>query len=88
MVYICTTKIQQNITNMVLEELKKMLDHGDYVKIARMVGYTNLKKGRIYVYQVMKGRIQGKRGIGKKILEAAHTVANLNAETGKSANNE
>jgi len=68
---------------MVLEELKKMLDRGDYVKIARMVGYTDLKAGRTYVYDVMRGRIQGKRGIGKKILEAAHTVANLNAETGK-----
>jgi hypothetical protein len=70
---------------MVLEEIKKMLDRGDYVKIARMAGYTDLKAGRTYVYDVMSGRIQGKRGIGKKILEAAHTVANLNAETGKSA---
>ena len=69
---------------MVLEEIKKMLDRGDYVKIARIAGYTDLKKGRKYVYDVMSERIQGKRGIGKKIIEAAHIVATLNAETGKS----
>jgi len=73
---------------MTIEELKKMFDRGDYVKIARMVGYTDLKQGRKYVYDVMCGRIQAKRGIGKNILEAAHTIADINAKTGKSAINE
>jgi len=73
---------------MTIEELKKMFDRGDYVKIARMVGYTDLKKGRKYVYDVMSGRIQGRIGIGKKIIEAAHAVANINAESGKISANE
>lgn len=68
---------------MTIDELKKMLDRGDYVKIARIAGYKDLKKGRKYVYDVMSGRISGKRGIGKKIIDAAHEVAERNAKNGK-----
>ena len=64
-------------------ELKKMLDSGDYVKIARIAGYTNLTDGRKYVYRVLSGRISGKRGIGKKIIDAAHEIAERNAKNGK-----
>lgn len=62
---------------MTIEELKLKFDRGDYVKIARMACCT-----RKYVYEVMCGRIQGKRGIGKKIIEAAHSIANMNDKTG------
>ncbi len=73
---------------MTTEELKKMLDRGDYVKIARIAGYLDLKKGRKYVYDVMSGRISGKKGIGKKIIDAAHKIAQRNSENGKASTNE
>jgi len=65
------------------EEIKLLLDTGDYVKIARIVGYTNLKHGRKYVYTVLSGRITGKTGKAKKIIDAAHVIAARNAANGK-----
>lgn len=73
---------------MTIEELKKLLDRGDYIKIARIAGYTDLKKGRMYVYSVLSGRRNSQKGIGKKILDAAHIIAARNAENGKSTNHE
>ena len=70
-----------------ISEIKNLLDRGDYVKIARIAGYTDLTKGRKYVYNVMCGRIAGKRGIGKKILEAAIFIAQRNTENGKPIHN-
>ena len=69
---------------MTIEGLKKLLDRGDYVKIARIAGYTDLKMGRMYVYSVLSGRRNSQKGIGKKILDAAHIIAARNAENGKS----
>lgn len=68
---------------MTLDELKRVLDHGDYVKIARLAGYEDLEKGRKYVYKVLAGRIKGFSGISKKILEAAEIIAKRNIENGK-----
>lgn len=65
------------------DELKNLLDSGDYVKIARLAGYTDLTYGRKYVYRVLSGRITGKRGKGKEIIEHAHTIAERNAANGK-----
>ncbi len=67
------------------DELKRLLDRGDYVKIARLAGYaeSDLTDGRKYVYKVMSGRITGNSGIGKKIIEAAHVIAARNAANGK-----
>jgi hypothetical protein len=67
---------------MSIEEIKKMLDHGDYIKIARMVGYENLTDGRKYVYRVMCGKIKGNRGLGKRIIEAAEFIAQRNTANG------
>lgn len=64
-------------------ELKKLLDRGDYIKIARLVGYSNLEQGRKYVYRVLSGRISGKRGKAKKIIDAAHEIASRNKANGK-----
>lgn len=68
---------------MTIDELKLLLDTGDYVKIARIVGYTDLKYGRTYVYRVLSGRISGKKGKGKEIIDAAHVVAQRNLANGK-----
>lgn len=51
---------------MTIDELKKLLDRGDYIKIARIAGYTDLKKGRMYVYSVLSGRRNARKGIEKK----------------------
>lgn len=67
-------------------ELKLLLDCGDYVKIARIAGYTDLTYGRKYVYKVLSGRISGKKGRAKDIIDAAHEVAERNAKNGKSIN--
>ena len=67
------------------EELRKLLDTGDYVKIARMVGYEDLNYGRNYVYQVISGRRGCKKGKGKEIIEAANVIAERNAKDGKSS---
>jgi hypothetical protein len=66
------------------KELKLLLDTGDYVKIARIVGYTDLTYGRQYVYKVLSGRITGKRGKAKDIIDAAHIIAARNTGNGKS----
>jgi len=68
---------------MTIDELKLLLDTGDYVKIARIVGYDNLTYGRTYVYRVLSGRITGTKGKAKAIIEAAHVVAKRNAANGK-----
>lgn len=60
------------------EELKSKLDHGDYVKIARMVGYTDITDGRKYVSRVLAGKISGTKGLAKQIVDAAHTIATQN----------
>lgn len=65
------------------DELKLLLDKGDYIKIARIVGYTNLTDGRRYVYRVMSGRITGKSGKAKLIIEAARVIATRNKANGK-----
>ncbi|OFX62670.1 MAG: hypothetical protein A2066_18725 [Bacteroidetes bacterium GWB2_41_8] len=65
------------------DELKKLLDSGDYVKIARLAGYTDLTYGRKYVYRVLSGRITGKKGKAKEIIDAAHVIAERNAKNGK-----
>ncbi len=65
------------------DELKKFLDRGDYVKIARIAGYTDLTEGRKYVYRVLSGRISGKKGKAKEIIDAAHVIAERNAANGK-----
>lgn len=77
-------KYDKNLNKMTNEELKKLLDKGDYVKIARLAGYKNLTDGRRYVYKVLSGRISGNKGIAKKIIEAAHEIAARNAANGKS----
>jgi len=64
-------------------ELKLLLDRGDYVKIARLAGYTDLTYGRKYVYKVLSGRITGKKGKAKEIIDAAHVIAARNAANGK-----
>jgi hypothetical protein len=66
------------------EELKKILDTGDYVKIARIVGYSDLTYGRRYVYRVISGRITGTKGKAKDIIDAAHIIAARNTGNGKS----
>lgn len=68
-------------------ELKQLLDRGDYMKIARIVGYKNLTYGCSYVWRVLDGRITGTRGKAKEIIDAAHVVAQRNAEDGKSEKN-
>ena len=68
---------------MTIDELKKLLDSGDYIKIARLAGYEDLTYGRKYVYRVLSGRITGKKGKAKKIIEAAHKIADRNAKNGK-----
>jgi hypothetical protein len=68
-------------------ELKKLLDRGDYVKIARMVGYEDINYGRVYVCKVLSGRITGTKGKAKEIIEAALVVAEQNARGGKSVKN-
>ena len=67
---------------MTIEEIKKLLDRGDYIKIARIVGYVNLTEGRKYVYKVLSGKIKGSRGIGKRIIEAAEFIAQRNTVNG------
>jgi len=67
------------------DELKKLLDKGDYVKIARIAGYKDLTYGRRYVYKVLSGAITGTKGKAKEIIEAAHTIAERNAANGKTA---
>jgi len=81
--YESITNIQIRMTN---EELKKMLDTGDYVKIARIVGYKDLTNGRKYVYRVLSGRITGKTGKAKEIIDAAHEIASRNSKNGHSKN--
>ena len=73
----------ENTKKMTIEEAKKLLDRGDYVKIARIAGYTDLTEGRKYVYKVLSGRIKGTRGKGKEIIDAAIVIAQRNAENGK-----
>jgi hypothetical protein len=65
------------------DELKLLLDTGDYVKIARIAGYSDLTYGRTYVYKVLSGRISGKKGKAKDIIDAAHIIAARNAGNGK-----
>lgn len=65
------------------DELKNLLDRGDYVKIARLAGYKNLTYGRRYVYKVLSGAITGTKGKAKEIIDAAHTIAQRNAANGK-----
>jgi len=84
-VYIFVTrKYYKYINKMTIDELKLLLDTGDYVKIARIVGYSNLKYGRTYVYRVLSGRITGTKGKAKEIIDAAHVIAARNAANGKS----
>jgi hypothetical protein len=71
---------------MIIDELRKLLDRGDYVKIARMVGYTDLTNGRRYVYKVISGRISGEKGKAKDIIDAANIIARSNLASGKTAN--
>lgn len=70
---------------MTKDELKKLLDNGDYIKIARLVGYTDLTYGRKYVYRVLSGAISGNKGKGKLIMDAAHVIAQRNAQNGKTS---
>lgn len=70
---------------MTLEDAKKLLDRGDYVKIARMAGYSDLTEGRKYVYKVLSRRIKGTRGKSKDIIEATLIIAQRNADNGKIA---
>ena len=65
------------------EELKKLLDKGDYVKIARLCGYKDLTYGRKYVYRVLSGKLTGTKGKSKEIIDAAHVIAERNAQNGK-----
>lgn len=81
--YICDTKVQQKKHKMTNDELKKLLDKGDYVKIARLCGYKDLTYGRKYVYRVLSGKITGTKGKAKEIIDAAHTIAQRNADNGK-----
>jgi len=73
---------------MTTDELKLLLDNGDYIKIARIVGYTDLTNGRKYVYRVLSGRITGTKGKAKVIIEVAHTLAERNRANGKTDVNE
>jgi hypothetical protein len=52
---------------MTIGEIKKLLDRGDYIKIARIAGYKNVRAGSHYVYDVMNGRRNSNKGKGKKI---------------------
>jgi len=65
------------------EEIKLLLDTGDYVKIARIAGYSDLTYGRKYVCRVLSGQYTGTKGKAKAIIEAAHVVAARNAANGK-----
>jgi len=78
-----TRKYYKNTNKMTTDELKLLLDTGDYVKIARIVGYSNLTYGRTYVYRVLSGRITGTKGMAKEIIKAAHVVAERNRANGK-----
>jgi hypothetical protein len=69
---------------MTVAEIKKLLDHGDYLKIARLAGYTNLKSGRRYAYEVLNGRRNANKGAGKRIFEAAQHIAEQNFVAAKS----
>jgi hypothetical protein len=68
---------------MTIGEIKKLLDRGDYIKIARIAGYKNVRAGSHYVYDVMNGRRNSNKGKGKKILEAAELIASQNFVAGK-----
>lgn len=71
---------------MTIEEIKKSLDKGDYIKIARQVGYEDLTEGRKYVARVMaKKKIKGTRGLGKAIIEAAEKLAIQNINDSKNS---
>lgn len=68
---------------MKLDDVKNLLDRGDYVKIARIASTENRKTNRQYVYKVMSGKIKAKRGLGKRIFEVAKHIARVNADGGK-----
>jgi hypothetical protein len=68
---------------MTIAEVKKYLDKGDYVKIARMSGLKPGRNSRQYVYEVLKGNYKALRGKAKRIIENAEIIANQNKETGK-----
>jgi hypothetical protein len=71
---------------MTIQEIKKLLDSGDYKKIARLVGYTDERWGSQYVSEVLNGKVTGTRGKAKAILEAAESIALRNQKEGKQLN--
>jgi len=68
---------------MTLEDTKKFLDKGDYVKIARMAELSPGTRGRQYVYEVINGRRKAIRGKAKKVIECAIVMAKQNIKNGK-----
>ena len=71
---------------MELSEIKKYLDRGDYVKIARLAGYENLTTGRKTVYRILSGRYPSDGPFQKMILQKAEEVADHNRNSGKLPN--
>jgi hypothetical protein len=60
---------------MTITEIKNLLDTGDYVKIARHAGYSDLRAGSQYVYMILSGRRNATKGKAKKILNIAEATA-------------
>lgn len=73
---------------MELSEIKRFLDRGDYVKIARLVGYENLTTGRKTVYRVLTGNYPQDSFLARDIIKNAEKVATQNQENGKKPNSE
>lgn len=68
------------------EDIKRFLDRGDYIKIARLAGYENTKNGRIYVYSVLSGRSSKTSIMAKNVLKYAKEIAIENQSQGKQPN--
>lgn len=60
---------------MTREEIKKWLDDGDYIKIARRCAARGRNTSRVYVCDVMNGRRKYAKGVGKMIMEEAELIA-------------
>lgn len=71
---------------MVNKLIKSFLNHGDYVKIAKTVGYTNPQAGRVYVGHVINGNVPANRGLALDILKAAKVLAKFNQAGGMQEN--
>jgi hypothetical protein len=70
---------------MTIDEIKKLLDNGDYVKIARLAGLEPGKNSRQYVYKILSGKYKYKsvRGKAKLVVECAEIIAKRNLDNGK-----